>query len=71
MKLTHEQREPILVAAFSRGFVKKGLATYLATNNPKNSAKAERVAFTGSATQAKLKSRKTTGSYFGGEMNSS
>ena len=39
--LTHEQREPILVAAFSRGLVDKGLATYLATMNPKTSAKTE------------------------------
>jgi hypothetical protein len=64
--LTHEQREPRLVAAFSRRLIDKGLATYLATMNPRTSAKAERVALAGSAMRAKFKSRRTTGTYFGG-----
>lgn len=33
--LMHAQRETILVAAFSRGLVDKGLATYFATIDPK------------------------------------
>lgn len=48
-KLTHEQREPILVSEFSRGLVDKGLATYLATMNLQTSAKAERGALAGNS----------------------
>jgi hypothetical protein len=68
--LTHEQREPILVAAFSRGLADKGLATYLATMNPKTSAKAERVALAGSAMRSEFKGRRSTGTYYSGEVNS-
>lgn len=56
-QLTHEQRELILVLAYSLKLVDEGLATYLATINLQTSAKAERVALTGSKIQTKFKGR--------------
>lgn len=70
LKLTHEQRETgLVIAAFFRGLTNIGLATYIATINPKTSANVKRVTLAGSAMRAKFKSRRTTGTNIGDKMN--
>lgn len=70
-KLKHEQQEPILISAFSRGLVDIELTTNLATIILQTTEITKRLAFANSSMRTEFKGRRSNGAYYVDEVKES